>query len=54
MKETFELITNFIKDVGFPVFVACYLLIRLEPTLKRIGEINAQLLCYLQKKNGER
>lgn len=44
--------TEFIKSVGFPVFVAVYLLVRLEPRMKEVAEIQAQLLEYLRKKNG--
>lgn len=43
---------NFIKEVGFPIFIATYLLIKLEPVLKKNVEINAQLLEHLRNING--
>lgn len=42
-------ITQFIRDVGFPVFVAGYVLIRLERTMLRLTEaIDSLLRAYQQ------
>ena len=37
-----------LKNFGFPVFVAAFLLIRIEPTLKKIETTCARLLQYMQ------
>jgi len=36
-----------IKDIGFPIFVSLFLLIRIEPTLNRLEKTLAQILFYL-------
>lgn len=37
-----------IKDVGFPIFVSVFLLVRIEPTMKRLEITISQLLQFLQ------
>lgn len=44
-----QAVVSFIQDVGFPIFVSCFLLIRIEPTLKKIGETMAQILIFLEE-----
>lgn len=34
--EWVKLLGTFIKDVGFPVFVATYLLVRIDPTIRKL------------------
>lgn len=38
MEETIKIATLFIKEVGFPVFVGVYVLMRMEPTLVKLTE----------------
>ena len=38
-----------IRDLGFPIFVAVFLLIRIEPTLRRLEVTIAKILTYLEK-----
>ena len=45
-------ITEFINRVGFPVFVAVYLLIRLEPTISRLSDNIRLLTILLAKQEG--
>jgi hypothetical protein len=37
-----------IRDFGFPVFVAAFVLIRIEPTLKKLEVTCANILLFLQ------
>lgn len=39
---------SFIQNVGFPIFVSLFLLVRIEPTLKRISEVMAQILQHME------
>ncbi|MCK4624310.1 MAG: YvrJ family protein [Phycisphaerae bacterium] len=41
-----------IKEFGFPVFVAGFLLVRIEPTLKHINVTLGRILQFLQD-NGQ-
>jgi len=41
-------IITIIKDIGFPIFVSLFLLIRIEPTLKKLEITIAQTLQFLQ------
>lgn len=34
--DMFKGVAEFIKEVGFPIFVAVYVLVRLEGTMKRL------------------
>jgi len=38
-----------IQNVGFPVFVAVFVLIRLEPTIRRLEVTITKILAYLEK-----
>jgi len=38
---------TFIKELGFPIFVALFLLIRIEPTLRRLEITITQILQFL-------
>lgn len=40
-------IIQFIKDLGFPIFVSVFLLIRIEPTLNRLDKSIIKLLEHL-------
>ena len=39
---------NIVKEIGFPLFAAVYLLLRIDPTLRKIEITCARLLQYLQ------
>ena len=45
-------IVNFIQQVGFPIFVAVYLLIRLEPTVHKLDKTIRVLTLVIAKDNG--
>ncbi len=47
-------VTDLISNIGFPIFVALYLLLKLEPTMKEVSKINLQLLEYLRQRNGDK
>jgi YvrJ-like protein len=34
-----ELLARFIKDIGFPVFIAVYLLVRVDPALRELTRV---------------
>lgn len=38
----------FVKELGFPVFVAAFLLIRIEPTLRRLEVTLTKILTFLE------
>ena len=38
MEEMIEAIAQFMGQVGFPVFVAVYVLMRLEPTINELND----------------
>jgi len=40
--------TQFISSVGFPIFVSVFLLVRIEPTLKRITEVMTKILQHME------
>ena len=42
----------FISNVGFPVFVAVYLLVRLEPTMRDLQKTVTVLTIVVAKSNG--
>jgi len=37
-----------IKDVGFPIFVSVFLLIRIEPTLKHLNITITRILQFME------
>lgn len=43
----------FIKEIGFPIFVSVYLLLRFEPQLARLSEAIAALTVVVQNCNGQ-
>ena len=45
-------IVNFIQQVGFPIFVAVYLLLRLEPTVHKLDKTIRVLTLVIAKNNG--
>ena len=47
-----ETIISFISSVGFPVFVAVYVLCRLEPTIKSLERTVNVLTYVLAKQTG--
>jgi len=46
-------ITDFIKEVGFPVFVSCFLLIKINPTLHKLELTMKEMYTFLKKQNGK-
>jgi hypothetical protein len=46
-------ICAFIKEIGFPIFVSVYLLLRFEPQLARLSEAIAALTVVVQNCNGQ-
>ena len=45
-------VTTLVSTVGFPIFVAVYLLIRLEPTLRDLQRTIALLTLVVARCNG--
>ena len=43
---------GWIKDVGFPIFVAVFVLCRLEPAIKRLDQSITTLTVVTAKSNG--
>jgi len=52
MEEMIETITHFIGQVGFPIFVAVYVLMRLEPTINRLNDTVKVLTIIIAKQSG--
>lgn len=52
MEEMIEAIAEFIGQVGFPVFVAVYVLMRLEPTINRLNDTVKVLTIITAKQSG--
>jgi len=52
MEEIIEAIAQFIGQVGFPVFVAVYVLMRLEPTINRLNDTVKVLTIITAKQSG--
>jgi len=52
MEEMIEAITHFIGQVGFPIFVAVYVLMRLEPTINRLNDTVKVLTIITAKQGG--
>lgn len=45
-------IVEFIRQVGFPIFVAVYVLMRLEPTIHRLNETIRMQTVIIAKQSG--
>lgn len=43
-----DLIAKFIKDIGFPVFIAVYLLVRVDPALRELTRVVHSLSDVMQ------
>lgn len=41
-------LVSFVRDLGFPIFVAVFVLVRMEPTLNRLDKTIAKLLEHLK------
>ena len=52
MGEMIEAIAQFIGQVGFPTFVAVYVLMRLEPTINRLNDTVKALTIITAKQSG--
>lgn len=42
-----------LSTVGFPIFVACYLLFKHDKAIRDLTRVIRELLIYLKGKNGE-
>ena len=47
-------ISNFISNLGFPIFVACFLLIKFNSTLKSLEMAIKEMSAYFKKQNGNK
>ena len=47
-----SIITTFISQVGFPIFVAVYVLTRLEPTINKLNDTVKVLTIITAKQSG--
>ncbi len=52
MEEVIETVAQFIGQVGFPVFVAVYVLMRLEPTINKLSDTIKVLTIITAKQSG--
>ncbi|MGI6078758.1 MAG: YvrJ family protein [Fastidiosipilaceae bacterium] len=52
MEEMIEAIAQFVGQVGFPIFVAVYVLIRLEPTIDKLNDTIKVLTIITAKQSG--
>jgi len=52
MGEMIEAIAQFIGQVGFPIFVAIYVLMRLEPTINKLNDTVRILTIITAKQSG--
>ena len=52
MEEIIGAIAQFIGQVGFPVFVAIYVLMRLEPTINKLNDTVRILTIITAKQSG--
>jgi hypothetical protein len=43
---------DMVKDMGFPIFVAVFVLVRLEPAIRRLGDSITALMVVTAKSNG--
>jgi hypothetical protein len=47
-----EIAVHIIKDIGFPIFVALFVLCRLEPAVRRLEKTITALMIVTAKTNG--
>jgi len=47
-----DIFGDFIAQVGFPVFVAIFMLSRLEPTIKELNKTITVLITVVAQQNG--
>ena len=52
MEYMVEMLAQFIGQVGFPIFVAVYVLMRLEPTINRLNDTVKVLTIITAKQSG--
>ena len=52
MESMVEMLAQFIGQVGFPIFVAVYVLIRLEPTINKLNDTVKVLTIITAKQSG--
>ena len=52
MESMVEMLAQFIGQVGFPIFVAVYVLIRLEPTINKLNDTVRILTIITAKQSG--
>ena len=52
MEYMVEMLAQFIGQVGFPIFVAVYVLIRLEPTINKLNDTVRILTIITAKQSG--
>jgi len=52
MEEIIGAVAQFIGQVGFPVFVAIYVLMRLEPTINKLNDTVRILTIITAKQSG--
>ena len=53
MEETIiSILSSFIGQVGFPIFVAVYVLMRLEPTINKLNDTVRVLTIITAKQSG--
>ena len=53
MEETIlSILASFIGQVGFPIFVAVYVLMRLEPTINKLNDTVRVLTIITAKQSG--
>mgnify|MGYP001225563474 CR=1 FL=1 len=52
--DWYHIVTSFIRDVGFPVFVATYVLIRLETAINSLNKSVRLLSILVARQQGVR
>ena len=52
MEYMVEMLAQFIGQVGFPIFVAVYVLMRLEPTINKLNDTVKVLTIITAKQSG--
>ena len=52
MEEIIGAVAQFIGQVGFPIFVAIYVLMRLEPTINKLNDTVRILTIITAKQSG--
>jgi len=51
-ETTISILSSFIGQVGFPIFVAVYVLMRLEPTINKLNDTVRVLTIITAKQSG--